>query len=157
MNANDEKTAVFITSLDDYQAAAASTASALDKYDRDSITTMALGLTGEAGEAAEIVKKWFAHGHDLDIVALKKELGDILWYIAGMATVNGWTLSEVASANIAKLRARYPEGFTTEQSQKRCECGHHQDDHSPSNEPFSHHLYCTQCDHCDTYTQRTVA
>lgn len=132
MNAQDEHLSVLITSLDDYQAAAIRTAANLEPGEPSTIITMALGLSGEAGEAAEIIKKWFAHGHELDHPALKKELGDILWYLAGQAHANGWTLSEIASANIAKLRARYPDGFSTAESLKRCACGHHRTDHDHS-------------------------
>ena len=42
---------------------------------------------------------------------MKKELGDVLWYIAHACNVMGWTLDEIAALNVAKLRGRYPEGF----------------------------------------------
>jgi len=152
MNANDETANVFITSLDDYQAAAMRTAALGSPHEQ--LLTAALGLAGEAGEAAEIVKKWYAHGHDLDDVALRKELGDVMWYLALYGNALSMALSEIASANIAKLRARYPQGFSTAESLKRCECGHHLDDHAPDGpgDPF-----CSQCDRCEHYIQRTVA
>lgn len=137
---------VLITDFDDYQAEAMRTAAFADTT-RDTLATAALGLTGEAGEAAEIVKKWFAHGHELDHVALRKELGDVLWYIALACAATGIHMSEIASANIAKLRARYPEGFSTTESQKRCVCGHHQDDHDVNSSLWGYEV-CTQCDEC---------
>lgn len=141
---------VFVDSLDDYQAEARKTAAALpDGHDARILSV--LGLVGEAGEAAEIVKKWYGQGHELDTEALKKELGDILWYLAAAASANGWSLSVIASWNIAKLRARYPEGFSTTESQKRCECGHHEDDHeNVAADDFD--WPCTQCE-CDRYIQ----
>ena len=72
---------------------------------------LALGLNGEAGEVAEHVKKKMRYGKDLDHDALKKELGDLLWYASVMAHELGYTLEDVAADNIAKLRGRYPGGF----------------------------------------------
>lgn len=74
----------------------------------------AVGLTGEAGEVAELVKKHVFHGHELDRAKLLKELGDVLWYLTYI-TVRclGMTLLDVMRANIHKLSARYPEGFFT--------------------------------------------
>lgn len=83
------------------------------------LTMAALGLTGEAGEAADIVKKVVFHGHTLDREKLAKEVGDVLWYIAEMATALELPLSEIAAGNIAKLRLRYPSGFSSEASVER--------------------------------------
>ena len=83
------------------------------------LTYTALGLTGESGEVAEMVKKAFFHGHVLDQGALAKELGDVLWYLAVMADGLGLSLESIAAENIAKLRARYPEGFSEERSRAR--------------------------------------
>ena len=79
----------------------------------------ALGLTGEAGEAADLIKKFAFHGHALDREKLSKEVGDVLWYVAEMASALGLSLEEIASANIEKLRRRYPEGFSPEASVAR--------------------------------------
>lgn len=79
----------------------------------------ALGATGEAGEVADIVKKEVFHGHPVDPDSIKKEIGDTLHYLAGLATMYGLTLQEIAEANIEKLRKRYPEGFSTVDSIKR--------------------------------------
>jgi NTP pyrophosphatase (non-canonical NTP hydrolase) len=76
----------------------------------------ALGISGEAGEVADLVKKYIGHGHALNREKVKKELVDVLWYVAVLAHRLGFTLEEVAAANVAKLRARYPEGFSTEAS-----------------------------------------
>jgi NTP pyrophosphatase (non-canonical NTP hydrolase) len=79
----------------------------------------ALGLCGEAGETADIVKKHFFQGHDLDKEDLKNEMGDCLWYIAVLAHSAGIELHEVARYNIEKLKKRYPDGFSFEKSINR--------------------------------------
>jgi NTP pyrophosphatase (non-canonical NTP hydrolase) len=80
----------------------------------------ALGLTGEAGEVAEHIKKYVFHGHPLDTEFVVKELGDVLWYLAFLADTCGVPLEAVMAQNIAKLEARYPEGhFSVERSQHR--------------------------------------
>jgi NTP pyrophosphatase (non-canonical NTP hydrolase) len=71
----------------------------------------ALGLAGEAGEVVELIKKARFHGKPYDVESIKKELGDVLWYLNQMAFAHGLTLAEVAQANADKLRARYPNGF----------------------------------------------
>ncbi len=71
----------------------------------------ALGLAGEAGEVAELIKKARFHGVPYRTDTLRKELGDVLWYLTEMASAHGLTLAEVAQANADKLRARYPNGF----------------------------------------------
>ena len=78
-----------------------------------------MGLCGESGEAIDIVKKHLFHGHPLDREALKKELGDIAWYLAETAYALDISLEEIMSANIAKLKQRYPEGFSESASLKR--------------------------------------
>lgn len=89
--------------------------------ERDVLLNGVMGLCGESGEAIDIVKKWLAQGHELDKAHLAKELGDIAWYLAETATALGLTLEEILQANIDKLKARYPEGFSTEKSIHRTE------------------------------------
>ena len=72
----------------------------------------ALGIAGEAGEYCELIKKHTFHGKKpLDLDAARKELGDVLYYVAMAAKNLQLSLDEVARANVDKLRARYPEGF----------------------------------------------
>ena len=78
-----------------------------------------MGLCGESGEAIDIVKKHLFHGHPLDKEALKKELGDIAWYLAEAAWALDIPLEDILRANIDKLKERYPEGFDTGRSLKR--------------------------------------
>lgn len=84
----------------------------------------ALGLVCEAGEAGDHIKKIVYHGHALDVVTqadLLDELGDVLWYLAGVCSFAGISLSEVAELNVEKLRKRYPGGFSQERSRTRPE------------------------------------
>jgi len=85
------------------------------------LANWALGLAGEAGEAAELVKKHVFHGHELDLAEVRKELGDVLWYIANLAETVGLEMEDIAKANIEKLKARYGDGFSEEKSQNRVE------------------------------------
>ena len=78
-----------------------------------------LGLSEECGETLGMIKKAEFHGRALDLDALKKELGDVLWYVAAIAHWYGFDLSDVASANVEKLRKRYPDGFSVEASRNR--------------------------------------
>ena len=73
----------------------------------DSLEMCALGLNGESGEVAELIKKHKYHGHTLVIPKLEEELGDVLWYIAEMATTLGLSLESVAWTNVQKLQQRY--------------------------------------------------
>ena len=75
-----------------------------------------LGIAGEAGEVADIVKKHLYQGHPMDHEKLLEEVGDVAWYLALAATVAGVTLESVLEANIAKLTGRYPDGFEAEKS-----------------------------------------
>lgn len=104
--------------LNDYQIEACRTAGGTKDEQQKAC---ALGLAGEAGEVADYLKKVWYHGHDYDHETLKKEIGDVLWYVAVLAGCHGMTLDEVAAANVAKLKARYPEGFDSERSRKRSE------------------------------------
>lgn len=79
----------------------------------------ALGLVGEAGEVSELIKKGVFHQHGIDKKLLKKELGDVLWYISALCTCTELDLSDVMEANIKKLNERYPNGFSSDSSKFR--------------------------------------
>ena len=68
---------------------------------------------------ADLIKKSVFHGHDVDKGEIKKELGDVLWYLSQIARLAGLSLEEVAVANIEKLSRRYPDGFSREASINR--------------------------------------
>jgi NTP pyrophosphatase (non-canonical NTP hydrolase) len=95
--------------FDEYQSEASQTALYPHRYSNVEYPT--LGLTGEAGEVANIVKK-IQRDHDGvitdDIRAkLKDELGDVLWYISACADELGLTLNEIAEYNVEKLAKRH--------------------------------------------------
>ena len=69
-----------------------------------------LGLTGEAGEFADHMKKVVFHGQKLNKEMAVKELGDCMWYLAFAARTIGSSLQEVIDGNVEKLSARYPDG-----------------------------------------------
>lgn len=105
-------------SMDEYQDLAMRT-------DRRDVTkemrliNAGLGIAGEAGEVADIIKKHICQGHVLDEVKLVKEVGDVLWYCALAMSGIGKNLSDAAFDNIGKLRLRYPDGFSVEASVAR--------------------------------------
>ncbi len=73
-----------------------------------------IGLAGETGEVAEKVKKILRDREGIvtpaDVEALKKELGDVLWYLAALATELGLSFEDIALANIQKIEERTAKG-----------------------------------------------
>jgi NTP pyrophosphatase (non-canonical NTP hydrolase) len=104
--------------LNEYQATIERTAP-VKPFDERRLSIFGLGIAGEAGEVADLIKKYLGHGHCLDRAKVMLELGDVLWYVAALAETVGTDLESVAQANIAKLRARYPNGFEKARSQNR--------------------------------------
>lgn len=80
-----------------------------------------LGLAGEAGETLDMIKKWVFHEKDLDMEHFKKELGDVMWYVAMICKSMEIDMDEVLQMNVDKLKARYPEGFDVERANNRAE------------------------------------
>jgi NTP pyrophosphatase (non-canonical NTP hydrolase) len=89
-----------------YQDKAFTTATETSK----NIYYMTLGMAGESGEIANKIKKVMRDGATLDTEDIKKEIGDVLWYCAGLCTVIGISLDDVAETNIAKLMSRKERG-----------------------------------------------
>lgn len=85
------------------------------------VMNASLGLSGEVGEFNDMLKKWIFHEKDLDVEHLKKELGDVMWYVAMMCQSFGWNLDEILQMNVDKLKARYPEGFDVAKANNRKE------------------------------------
>jgi NTP pyrophosphatase (non-canonical NTP hydrolase) len=87
------------------------------------LLTAALGMTAEAGEFTEVVKKIFLQGKpytEENSFHLKRELGDICWYIAQACMALGTNFDEILQMNYEKLSARYPEGaFDVYRSENR--------------------------------------
>jgi transcriptional regulator with XRE-family HTH domain len=105
--------------LNEYQKAAARTMNP-KLYPEQQANHALHGMVGEIGEIHSLYQKSY-QGHPVECAHLKKELGDLLWFIAEYCTAMGWTLEDVAQLNIDKLKARYPEGFSADKSLHRKE------------------------------------
>ena len=89
------------------------------------VLTAALGLSAEAGEFTEVVKKIILQGkpyNEENVFHLKRELGDICWYLAQACMALDTTFDEIIEMNVDKLKARYPGGeFDVHKSENRAE------------------------------------
>ncbi len=89
------------------------------------LLTAALGLTAEAGEFTEVVKKIILQGkpyNEENVFHMKRELGDICWYLAQACMALDTTFDEIIEMNVDKLKARYPGGeFDVHHSENRVE------------------------------------
>lgn len=79
---------------------------------------MVSNLTSEAGEVAGKYAKWIRDGI-LDEEGMQKEVGDVLWQIAGLSTVMGWSLADLASKNLQKLAQRQANNTLTGSGDER--------------------------------------
>lgn len=85
------------------------------------LTMLGMGIAGEAGEIADSLKKVVFHGHELNAEELILELGDLEWYITHLKKMLEINSDYVRMKNIEKLKERYPNGFTEEDSINRQE------------------------------------
>lgn len=86
------------------------------------LITAAMGICAEGGEFTEIVKKCVFQGKPMDehtVYHLKRELGDIMWYVAQGCIALDIKLEDVLWMNIEKLEQRYPNGFDSFRSENR--------------------------------------
>ena len=94
-------------------------------FPTERLLTAAVGMSAEAGEFTEIVKKIVFQGKPVNqenLFHLKRELGDIMWYVSQACLGLDISLEEVIQMNFEKLSARYPEGaFSIERSENRKE------------------------------------
>jgi len=79
----------------------------------------AMGISGEAGELMDAVKKSVLYNKELDVTNIKEELGDLCWYMALMLDSVGSSFEEVMEMNRVKLEKRFPGGFTEKLAQER--------------------------------------
>lgn len=112
----DEHTSVFIDAST-YQKTAARTINK-DLYPEEIEMHALHGMAGEIGELHSLYQKAF-QGHKFDEEHAKKELGDLLWFIAEYCTAMNWDLADVMLTNLGKLAARFPDGFEAEKSLNR--------------------------------------
>lgn len=85
----------------------------------ENLTLGGLGISGEAGEVTDIIKKVVFHNHPMDKEKIALELGDVLWYITYLGSVIGIPLEKIGEMNIEKLKNRYPKGFSSDDSVNR--------------------------------------
>lgn len=88
---------------------------------KDEILDYCLGLSEEVGETISIIKHHYYGKEEVDKYKLSKELGDILWYLSALCSVNRLNLDDIAQLNINKLDKRYKDGFSYENSKNRHE------------------------------------
>ena len=97
----------------------------VEGFPTERLLTAAVGMSAEAGEFTEVVKKMIFQGkpvNEENLFHLKRELGDIMWYVSQACIGLDISLEEVIQMNFEKLSARYPEGaFTIERSENRVE------------------------------------
>ena len=118
----DEVTSDASKNPDDFQ-------DALDIIDEQGVPperllTAALGICAEGGEFTEVVKKCVFQGKPMDDHTqyhLKRELGDIMWYISPACIALDTSIEDILYMNIEKLEARYPDGFEAFRSENRSE------------------------------------
>ena len=112
------KTLKTTISPDEYQISSLRTIPDTFK-ENDMLLNGALGLSGEAGEVIDSIKKHIYQGHELNKDNIKEELGDVLLYVAELCTAIGVKLSDVMKTNVDKLKERYPNGFEANRSINR--------------------------------------
>lgn len=78
-----------------------------------------LGIETESGEISDAIKKYLIYGKPLDNINLIEECGDLLWYLSLMLEALSSSFEEAMEKNIAKLKVRYPNKFTTENALNR--------------------------------------
>jgi NTP pyrophosphatase (non-canonical NTP hydrolase) len=96
--------------LNTYQALAMRTAKPLETS--ENLMHAALGVSGEAGEFCDAIKKHLVYGQRLDVANAMEELGDLCWFIALACQTLNVPMEHVARMNIDKLSVRYPEQYT---------------------------------------------
>ena len=113
-----------MVTINKYQELAMRTAN-LNASPKELLMECGLGIAGEAGEVADLIKKVRCQGHDLEQLKPKimEELGDVAWYIAYGCYLLNADMESVLQGNIDKLHRRYPEGFDAERSVRRSEYG----------------------------------
>lgn len=85
----------------------------------ENLCKLSMGISGEAGEITDYIKKVVFHGHDLNVEKIKEEVGDLIWYIAVLLWILNIDINDVLKSNIKKLQQRYPNGFNSNESEYR--------------------------------------
>lgn len=104
-------------SLKEYQELCKLTAKKDFVSPAEEIMSWGLGISGEAGDVAGCIKKTFAHDNDQK-EGIRENIGDTMWYAAMICNFFNWDMEKILSENIVKLKARYPEGFTSQHASR---------------------------------------
>ena len=88
-------------------------------YNKERLLHACMGMQTETGEFTDALKKSIFYGKTLDVVNLKEELGDLLWYISITMDELGTNYDAEMQRVINKLKSRYPEKFTEEKAENR--------------------------------------
>jgi NTP pyrophosphatase (non-canonical NTP hydrolase) len=96
----------------EYQRTSARTAKKPEFTQKELLANFAMGLAGESGEVVDALKKHLFHGKPLDREHIEKELGDTLWYLSMIAELLDMNTGAIARKNVAKLEARFPNGWS---------------------------------------------
>ena len=104
--------------LKDYQKICQQTAKKFKDKNLE-IATWGLGVSGEAGDIASCIKKYYAHQNKEVKDGIKENIGDMLWYTAMVCNHFGWQLDEILDNNYQKLKDRYPKGFSLKQAKRK--------------------------------------
>jgi NTP pyrophosphatase (non-canonical NTP hydrolase) len=81
----------------------------------------AMCVAGEGGELIDAVKKHWIYGAELDTANILEECGDVLFYVAALLGEVGYNLNDAMVHNVAKLKKRYPQGFTEQAARDRAD------------------------------------
>ena len=96
-----------------------------EEFPTERLLTAAVGMSAEAGEFTEVIKKMIFQGKPVNednLFHLKRELGDIMWYVMQACMGLNVSFNEIVEMNVEKLRARYPGGsFDVHYSENRKE------------------------------------
>jgi len=82
---------------------------------------MVIGISGEAGEIVDCVKKHAIYNGDLDLNHLIEELGDMEFFLEGLRQATRLSKGQILGRNVAKLRKRYPEGYGDQEAKDRAD------------------------------------
>ena len=91
----------------------------IDKGLDKNLLHAAMGISTEAGELMDQFKRHIFYGKELDVVNIKEEMGDLMWYMAILMRELDLNFEEILQLNIDKLRARFPQKFTEEDALNR--------------------------------------
>lgn len=90
-----------------------------DKGKQLNLLHFSMGVSTEANEILDVMKKNIFYGKEVDIVNVKEKIGDIFWYIAIACRELNLDLESILDLNINKLKTRYPDKFTQEKALNR--------------------------------------